>query len=223
VDFYTSDVIVDAKKLLFSSVNTSRRLTSRKGDDKSINDLGDMLKVILELKGDGPQFVAHDLSNIPPVSINNFDILHLLRDIQDIKSQMNMLTNGHSDLSKCVKALTTNVAQQSTSMLPPPTPTTCEARPYVPPAKLTKSVSTSQPQVQLAVPVKRPVRFHSMFSGGSDSSSSDISSDSESSQSSVPITTPLLSTIVKRSHKSLTSGSTKANPPRGSNGLYWYT
>jgi hypothetical protein len=129
VDFYASDVIVDAQKLLFSSVNTSRRLTSRKGDDKSINDVGDMLKVILELKGDAPQFVAHDLSNIPPVSINNFDILHL-RDIQDIKSQMNMLTNGHSDLSKCVKALTTNVAQQSTSMLPPPTPTTCEARPY---------------------------------------------------------------------------------------------
>ena len=57
-EFYSEQEVAAAKKLLFNTVKSSRRCYNRRGDEKTKNDIGDIVRVILELKKDSPVFVA---------------------------------------------------------------------------------------------------------------------------------------------------------------------
>ena len=52
----------------------------------------DIISIFLEIsKADMPLFLAADLNNIPPLSINNFDMSSLIIDLETVKSQMKLL------------------------------------------------------------------------------------------------------------------------------------
>ena len=52
----------------------------------------DILNVFLELTlEDVPLFVANNLHNLPPLSMDNFDMSRLIRDMESIKLQMKVL------------------------------------------------------------------------------------------------------------------------------------
>ena len=52
----------------------------------------DILNVFLELTlEDVPLFVANNLHNLPPLSMDNFDMSRIIRDMEAIKLQMKVL------------------------------------------------------------------------------------------------------------------------------------
>ena len=63
----------------------------------------DILNVCLEMS-EAPCYVAKDLANLPPLSMNNFDMSKIIRDIETIKVQMSILTEAQE------ANLTANVA-----------------------------------------------------------------------------------------------------------------
>ena len=52
----------------------------------------DILNVFLVLTLEQlPQFVAEDLANLPPLSMDNFDMSSVIKDMENIKNQMRLL------------------------------------------------------------------------------------------------------------------------------------
>ena len=99
VDFYKDDDIAEAKDLLFASAVTNVRYRRKIGPHRSKQNVTDMINVILELQpNSSPVFTASDLSNIPPVSMNNVDILKLLRELEGMKSSISALQYSHSEV-----------------------------------------------------------------------------------------------------------------------------
>ena len=77
IDTYTDDEIRLSKNLLFelcSSEDDSTRNISRKGPNKSKENLCDILKLLQEKGSDIPNFVVKDLHKLPPVSFDNIDV-----------------------------------------------------------------------------------------------------------------------------------------------------
>ena len=106
VDFYKPEELKHAKSVLFTNVSTTdargneRRNIGRTGDNKARNDTGDMATVLLELDLNQPHaiFVAENLANLPPLSLNNIDILKLLSEIEAMKSSIKALTDSQMDI-----------------------------------------------------------------------------------------------------------------------------
>jgi hypothetical protein len=113
-DFYTTESIVEAKRLLFDTVDTgSRRLIKRTGTNKARDDLLDIIRIMLELQpGTVPVFVASNLSNLPPLGQNNADMLSVLRDIAAMKQHISQLTTSQKDIVELVKK-TTSTSEHS--------------------------------------------------------------------------------------------------------------
>lgn len=82
VTAFTSDEITLAKKLLFESVDTSRRKVNRRKEGKSQRDMEDIIVLIKESDPELlPVFVARYLHKLPPVTFDHLDATRLLRDI----------------------------------------------------------------------------------------------------------------------------------------------
>ena len=109
-DFYSEHQIEEAKKLLHDKVKSTRRLKARRGNNKARNDVCDIVEVLFETTDKCPTFVAANLSDLPPISMDNVDVLHLLREIQAMKTQILLVTNNQSDLSKTVADFVCNVS-----------------------------------------------------------------------------------------------------------------
>ena len=98
-DFYSEEEIASSKNLLFKNSKTNRRQITRKGDDKARNDMYDLIKLMHELKPDEmPTYMAINLSNIPPLSYDNMDILKLLKEMEGMKNNIDALTSGQRSL-----------------------------------------------------------------------------------------------------------------------------
>ena len=93
-DFYDVPEIRKAKDILLSKVTLpdgDKRKTRRRSNLKD-TIMKDIISIFLEIsKADMPLFLAANLNNIPPLSMNNFDMSSLIIDIETIKSQMKML------------------------------------------------------------------------------------------------------------------------------------
>ena len=99
VEFYSGDEITSAKKLLFAKLQTERRMISRQGPEKATHDVHDIVRILLEQQpGTGPVFAASNLSNLPPLGLNNADVLKLLKEIESMKANINALCSSQSEI-----------------------------------------------------------------------------------------------------------------------------
>ena len=52
----------------------------------------DIITIFYEINpGDEPLFVARNLNNVPPLSMNNFDMSHIIEEMGIIKSRLSVL------------------------------------------------------------------------------------------------------------------------------------
>ena len=114
VDFYHGSQVDEAKKVFFNSVITSKRKRTRRGDTKHKQDVYDIVEIFLGNNVTCPKFCATDLSNLPPINMDNVDIMHLLREIEAMKDNMNHLVSGQRELVSTVPGLQSIQMQNST-------------------------------------------------------------------------------------------------------------
>ena len=87
-------LIVTAKKLLYAQIQalnldiTLPRYAKRKGPNRNKSDILDIIRLCHEVGSSVPVFVARDLSSLPTVSANCFDMALLMRDIEAMKLQL---------------------------------------------------------------------------------------------------------------------------------------
>ena len=123
-DFYREDDISCAKDTLYNATGgrDGRRKVQHRGVKKSQRDMEDIIDLFLELPlHDIPMFVAKDISNLPPLSMNNFDMCSIVKKIETLECQVEILT-GNQD--KAVSAQVTLCSQliQSGQRSDPPAP-----------------------------------------------------------------------------------------------------
>ena len=59
------------------------------GTDKRTKDMQDIMNVYLELPPQSiPTFLTNDLANLPPITMNNFDVSSIIKDMTSMKQQM---------------------------------------------------------------------------------------------------------------------------------------
>ena len=95
MDFYGDDMVARARSVLLENVTVpddDEAKRSRKGLNKKLNSMKDILNVFLVLTLDQlPLFVAEDLANLPPLSMDNFDMSSVIKDMDSIKNQRRLL------------------------------------------------------------------------------------------------------------------------------------
>ncbi|XP_075990218.1 uncharacterized protein LOC142985859 [Anticarsia gemmatalis] len=85
---FKEEDVSSAKLLLFQSLGKLDQMLSRRreGSEKSLQDIIDMLKKTDP--DDEPDFVAKELSKLPPVTFDHVDVTRLLKDITSLKAEM---------------------------------------------------------------------------------------------------------------------------------------
>ena len=95
MDFYSDDAVSQAKSILLDNVvipEDDDKKRNRKGLNKKLNTMKDILNLFLVMTlEDLPLFVASDLSNLPPLSMDNFDMSSVVREMEIIKNQMRIM------------------------------------------------------------------------------------------------------------------------------------
>ena len=77
------------------------RLIKRKGKDKNISNVQDIVNIFLEMPPSSfPSYVAKDLSRLPPLSMNCFDIASLVKDIESLKIHTSILQESYESVVK---------------------------------------------------------------------------------------------------------------------------
>lgn len=105
VQFYSAKEIAIAKNILFDVVKTKRRHIQRRGDDVAKHDMEDIMQLLLEADLHGVnavRFVAGNLSNIPPLSIDNVDMLKLYQEIETMKNAVQNISDNQKQLTDLV-------------------------------------------------------------------------------------------------------------------------
>ena len=100
MDFYDDDdAVFLAKSVLLDNVvlpEDDDKKRSRKGLNKKLNTMKDILNVFLIMTLEEiPLFVASDLANLPPLSMVNFDMSSVVREMEIIKNQMKIMQEVH--------------------------------------------------------------------------------------------------------------------------------
>ena len=106
-DFYKADDIACARDMLFniSGDHHSGRKRNHRGEQKAHRDMEDIMNIFLELPLHAvPEFVCKDISNLPPLSMNNFDMASVIRSIETLQEQVKLLTENQA---KCTNAQVT--------------------------------------------------------------------------------------------------------------------
>ena len=121
LDFYTNEEIEEAKLLLHNSCPSKVKLCIRRGNKKSEMNLNDMLAVLHEAT-DMPLYVAHDLSRIPALDMNNIDVTGMSQDIKKLKNDIGnkaispTVFNELEELKGQMAAIQTQVGELVTCM-----------------------------------------------------------------------------------------------------------
>ena len=93
--FYDSKTIFVAKQLLYDSVKSRERITLCRGPKKTQADALDIIKVLMELGSEcAVHFVAENLANLPPLSLENYDSIRLLREMEDVHNTVRGFENN---------------------------------------------------------------------------------------------------------------------------------
>jgi hypothetical protein len=109
-DFFTADSITLSKKLIFDCMNPSeQRYIKRKGENRSKEDSMDICTLMLAAEINTlPEFLAKDITNLPPLSVGDFDMSRMLREIEGMKCTISALAQSQSSLVDIVQALSSN-------------------------------------------------------------------------------------------------------------------
>ena len=104
-DFYTREDIVVAKRLLFDNVKGNEyRHVLRKGDNNNVEDMRDIAVLLYSTEiRNTPRFVAEDLSNLPPLSASDFDVVKILKEVENVRQSVKLLGDSQSSLAKLVQ------------------------------------------------------------------------------------------------------------------------
>ena len=105
-DFYSADEISNGKALVFSlclAGSTNQRHIKRRGTNKGRDDVFDMCKLLLSLESEHtPRFLARDLGNLPPFSADDIGLGKVLKQVEEVKKAVMILTQSHSSLADFV-------------------------------------------------------------------------------------------------------------------------
>ena len=79
----------------------------------------DLLNVVLELPAHSiPTYVCKDLNQLPPLSMNNFDISHLIKNVECLQAQMQILQDAHSTGLQAQVAMSQKINSSSIPVVP---------------------------------------------------------------------------------------------------------
>lgn len=105
-DFYPAGDIAVGKEVIYDIVKPTERLRKRRGDSAGKEDARDICKMMLQTDVDKlPTFVAKNLSNLPPMTIESFDVCGLMKNMEEMKNTVRCLVENQSTLSSTVRNL----------------------------------------------------------------------------------------------------------------------
>ena len=135
-DFYSDPQIDDAKRILIDHcTDGSTRNKKRVGPNKSQKNVQDIISKLNESGESAPSFVAKDLSSVPPLSLDFFDLAKVTRDVgkfmahaadmSSITTILNCLQEDLRDMCSNIKSVSddVNVLKSNSSL------TTCKSDP----------------------------------------------------------------------------------------------
>ena len=119
-DFYDVDYLLRSKVLLYDTAQPTVKRRSRRGDKKAEQTVRDIIDIFLaHNEREIPCYVARDLTMLPPLHVNDLDVLHLSREIKAMKDSICQLTSNQMDILGMVTdgrnthQITTPVAERS--------------------------------------------------------------------------------------------------------------
>ena len=93
-DFYDTTVIEEARLALLRCVSLpedDKRAKRRKGNTKAVQ-MSDIISIMHEiLPIEMPEILAKNLNNVPPMSVDNFDMSRIISDMQGIQTKLCIL------------------------------------------------------------------------------------------------------------------------------------
>ena len=139
-DFYDTPTIQTAKDVLMQTISLpdGDKRKSRRSTGIVEMNMMDIISIFCEMNPrDALVFVAHNLNNVPPppMSINNFDISHMIEQIGNIKSKMTVLQEAE-EVSLTVHA---TMSKEDDIASKPESPSVSPASSLVPPISLQMS------------------------------------------------------------------------------------
>ncbi|XP_063393318.1 uncharacterized protein LOC134678618 [Cydia fagiglandana] len=92
VSSFSTEDITKSKGLLFAATDTSVNKINRRGQNKEQRDMEDIIALLKCTETEKiPVFVARDLHRLPPVTFDSVDVTCLLRDINQLKSDLKII------------------------------------------------------------------------------------------------------------------------------------
>ena len=121
---HNNSAIQEAKDMLLSSISLpefDKRKTRRKTRIAETN-MQDIITIFYEMKPrEMPVFVAKNVNNLPPLSMNNFDMAHIIEEMSNIKCKMSILQEAQEKSLAVHAALCNDVPERAHSDEAPPT------------------------------------------------------------------------------------------------------
>ena len=100
IEFYTGGQIESAKTVLYESCEEvdGERMKKRKQPNKHLNNVRDIIDRFNEVGLAAPQFVARNLTDMPPSTLGGFDIARIVKSLADMAEVFGVLKCLQEDL-----------------------------------------------------------------------------------------------------------------------------
>ena len=123
IESFTETKIEEAKLLFFNACKKGPNdpyvdgieYKNRRGENKNSRNIHDIVELFLERGTDVPRFVAEDLNELPPLSMNDIDVTKLLRAVEDLKTKVCVLSSTVNAQQGVISELTSIVQKSSMS------------------------------------------------------------------------------------------------------------
>ena len=108
------DILYDTA---FNNRTAQRKVKCPCGSNKKSADMKNILNIFLDFPSNHvPMYVAKDLSNLPPLSVNNFDIAKIIKDIEQLKVNVAILQEVQGTLLESHVYHTSQLVRMSENM-----------------------------------------------------------------------------------------------------------
>ena len=118
--FSDSDIEVSKKKLFdLCADETNSRYRTRQGAKKSAMNIEDVIKLLQEKGSDVPEFVALDLSKLPPIAFDSVDVSALLNTIKKTQNEVDILRatiESHNAVSDALHSVSASLETRMSCM-----------------------------------------------------------------------------------------------------------
>ena len=109
MDHYPPEAITASKSLLYKTVKTKTTMKARRGAEKTIRHMEDIIMVMQEMDLTDPTvFVARNLMDLPSLALNDANTFKLIRDMENMKAEVKALTGVQADLLQVVREQNVN-------------------------------------------------------------------------------------------------------------------